>query len=212
MCVTLPSKSQIMVPIQYIVSSQDVDAALAAGCRWIELSSCDDDISSLKHDCHAAGCFLVVQDAVEVCKETAADGVLLSLEGIEGIAAAQPKPSGIVLQQPRPVTTAIHAARAVLGEDTPQFIGVFVERPEDAVAAAKAGADFIQVPLGRHQELLLAVRERSFTTPVVALGTSFTPSSIVALLDEGLSGIACSISDISPLQLPGLLKADDSLN
>lgn len=201
-----------MVPIQYIISPHDVDAALTAGCRWIELTETCDDIPALLHSCHAAGCFLVLQNAADVCKETAADGVLLTLEGIERIANAQPKLSGIVLQQPRPVTTAIHATREILGEDTPQFIGVVVETSEDAVAAAKAGADFIQVPFERHQELFLAVRERSFTTPLVVLGSSFMPKDVLSLLDEGLSGIACSIDHIAPVQLPALLKADEEEN
>lgn len=201
-----------MVPLQYIIGAADVDSALATGCHWLQLNSKEtlttENVAALLARSHSGGAYLVLTDDVDCCNAIAADGVVLTSEGIAAIASRIPKPTGIVLQRPRPITLAIGEARRTLGEESPQFVGVVTETPEDAVAAAKAGADFIQAPATHCIELLKAVRERSFTTPVVALGVT-DAESIPALLDKGLSGIACSILDVPPVMIPLLLNADE---
>lgn len=195
-----------MTPLQYTLKASDVEAALSSGCRWIQVT--DKPTSPLRDLCHNAGCYLVVTDDVVTCAALPADGVVLTASGISAIASQVPEPTGIVLQRPRPVTLAIGEARRTLGEESPQFVGVVAETPADAVAAAKAGADFIQVPQALCTTLLQAVRERSFTTPIVALGT-FAPEDVPALLDAGISGVACSIDDVPPVMIPLLLTADE---
>lgn len=201
-----------MVPLQYIIRAADIDSAIATGCRWLqlrhEMKLSADDAAALLARSHSGGAYLVLTDDVDCCSAIAADGVVLTAEGIAAICSRVPEPTGIVLQRPRPITLAIGEARRTLGEESPQFVGVVAETPEDAVAAAKAGADFIQVPASLCVKLLEAVRERSFTTPIVALGT-FDAESIPTLLDEGLSGIACSIEDVPPVMIPLLLNADE---
>lgn len=201
-----------MVPLQYIVSPADIDSALATGCHWLQLNIKQplpaESIDILLKRSHAGGAYLVLTDDVELCSKVAADGVVLTIQGITDAAKKVPEPTGIVLQRPRPITLAISEARRMLGEESPQFVGVVAETPEDCIAAAKAGADFIQVPASRCVELLQAVRARSFTTPVVALG-AVDADSIPALLDEGISGLACTIEDVPPVMIPLLLNADE---
>ena len=201
-----------MVPLQYIISPTDFDTALTCGSHWLQLRNCASlepaQLTEMLDRCHAAGCYLVLTDAVEACVDVAADGVLLTAEGIESVAARVPEPTGIVLQRPRPITQAIAEARKALGEESPQFVGVQAATAEDAVAAAKAGADFIQVPLDLCPTLLQAVRERSFTTPIVALGI-LDAEAVGPLLGQGISGIACHIDEVPPVMIPLLLNADE---
>ena len=201
-----------MVPFQYIVSAADLDSAFSVGVHWVQLtakSSADAEICApLLQRAHEAGSYLVLTDDVACCKSIAADGVLLTADGIAQIAASVPEPSGIVLQRPRPVTLAIGEARRTLGEESPQFVAVVAETPDDAIAAAKAGADFIQVPQPLCPTLLQAVRERSFTTPIVALGVA-DPEAVASLLDSGISGVACSMADVPPVMVPLFLNADE---
>lgn len=195
-----------MTPLQYILKPSDVGGALSTGCRWMQVTGVA--TADLREACHAVGSYLVLTDDAHACAALPADGVALTQTGIEAIAAAIPEPSGIVFQRPRPITLAIAEARRILGEESPQFVGVVALTPEDAVAAAKAGADFIQAPLSTAHAILNAVRERSFTTPIVALGAS-TPEEVPTLLDAGFSGIACTIDDVPPLMIPLLLNADE---
>lgn len=195
-----------MVPLQYIIESSHLASALSTGCSWVQPTDVPAD--GVLAACHEGGAYLVLTDDVEACKAMAADGVLLTTERIVQLAAATPEPSGIVLQRPLPITLALASARRTLGEDTPQMIGVQATTEADAVAAAKAGADFIQVPAAMSTQLLAAVRQRSFTTPIVALGVSDTDETI-ALLDAGISGIACTMDDVPPILIPSLLNADE---
>lgn len=201
-----------MVPLQYIVSAVDLDSAFSVGVHWVQLaadSSADaDSCASLLQRAHDAGSYLLLTDDVACCKHIAADGVVLTADGIVQLAAAIPEPTGIVLQRPRSITLAIGEARRTLGEESPQFVGVVAETPDDAVAAAKAGADFIQVPQALCPTLLLAVRERSFTTPIVALDVA-DPEAVAGLLDLGISGVACSLAEVPPVMVPLFLNADE---
>lgn len=201
-----------MVPLQYLLNASSFDAAVSCGVHWLQLTDATslsaDVLRTLLERSHSAGSYLVLTDAVNLCQEVAADGVVLTTSGITAIASQLPEPGGIVLQRPRPVTLAIGEARRTLGEESPQFVGVVADTPEDAVAAAKAGADFIQAPSAICTTLLRAVRERSFTTPVVAFG-SCTPEAVPALLDAGISGIACTLDDVPPIMIPLLLTADE---
>lgn len=200
-----------MVPLQYIISPDDVQAALATGCHWLQLAPSEvptERLTELLQQSHAAGAYLVLTDDVARLRDVPADGVLLTACGIANLAASVPEPSGIVLQRPRPITLAIGEARRTLGEESPQFVGVEALSPDDAVAAAKAGADFIQVPADGSLALLQAVRSRSFTTPIVALG-AFEPDAVPALLDAGISGLACTLDAVPPVMIPLLLTADE---
>lgn len=196
-----------MTPIQYIMCSRDISLALTTGCHWIQTT--DAPTADTLAECHDAGSYLVLTDDVELCKTLPADGVVLTPQGIADLAAAEPEPTGIVLQRPLPVTIAIAAARRTLGEDSPQMIGAVVTTPADAVAAAKAGADFLQVAADASVELLQAVRERSFTTPIVALGVN-DAAQIAPLLDAGVNGVACTIADVPPILFPSYLTADEA--
>lgn len=195
-----------MVPLQYIIHSSHLGAALSTGCSWVQTT--DVPAEDLLAMCHEGGAYLVLTDAVEACKAMAADGVVLTTEKILQLAIATPDPSGIVLQRPLPVTLALASARHTLGEDTPQMIGVQVTSEADAIAAAKAGADFIQVPKSEATALLAAVRQRSFTTPIVALGVADVDETLT-FLDAGVSGIACTMDDVPPILIPSLLNADE---
>lgn len=195
-----------MVPLQYIINSSNLLPALSSGCSWIQ--TLDVPENSAVQTAHEAGSYLLLTDDVETCKVVTADGVVLTESKIDALAASVPEPSGIVLQRPLPITTAISAARQILGEDSPQMIGVSVTSAADAIAAAKAGADFIQVPKSNAVELLKAVRDRSFTTPIVALDVT-EPEETLELLDAGISGIACTMSDVPPIIIPSLLNADE---
>ena len=214
-----------MVPIQYIIDASDIDAALATGCRWLQLRSghelTHEAAAELLERCHSGGTFLVLTDDLECCTQIGADGVLLTTAGIASVASRIPEPSGIVLQRPRPIALAIGEARRTLGEDSPQFVGVVAETPDDAIAAAKAGADFIQVPLASPSpseegencppSSLIHLKpfiESPFTTPIVALG-AIEAESIAALLEAGISGIASTIDDVPPVMIPLLLNADE---
>lgn len=195
-----------MVPLQYIIHSSHLASALSTGCSWVQIVDVPaDDILAA---CHNGGAYLVLTDDVEACKAMAADGVVLTTDKILQLAAATPEPSGIVLQRPLPITLALASARHTLGEDTPQMIGVQATTEADAVAAAKAGADFIQVPKSPAATLLSAVRQRSFTTPIVALDVDDADETL-ALLDAGISGIACTMDNVPPILIPSLLNADE---
>lgn len=200
-----------MVPLQYIINVADLDSAMSVGVHWVQLSAkttADAALfASLLQRAHEAGSYLVLTDDVACCKEIAADGVVLTAQGIAQVAAAVPEPTGIVLQRPRPITLAIGEVRRTLGEESPQFVGVVAETSEDAVAAAKAGADFIQVPTALCPTLLQAVRARSFTTPVVALGV-YDAETVAELIAAGVSGVACFVDDVPPVMVPLLLNAD----
>lgn len=201
-----------MVPLQYMVSATDIPAALSVGVHWLQLDAPDsflgESCAQLLQLAHDAGSYLVLTDAPEICKDTAADGLLLTLDGIAVLTDALPEPTGIVLQWPRPITLAIAEARRILGEESPQFVGVVATTPDDAVAAAKAGADFIQVPQPLCPTLLQAVRQRSFTTPIVALDVC-EADAIPHLLDAGVSGIACTMAHVPPIMIPLFLNADE---
>lgn len=195
-----------MVPLQYIVQTRHLEAALSSGCCWIQ--TIDPPTALDLKRAHDAGCYLFITDDVEACKTIAADGVLLTKAKVQQLTDQLPEPSGIVLQRPLPITLAIGEARRMLGEESPQMVGVSVDTANDAVAAAKAGADFIQVPRQDAPALTAAVRARHFTTPIVALGVT-TAEETAALLDQGISGIACTMDSVPPLLIPSLLKADE---
>lgn len=203
-----------MTPLQYIIAPSDVAPALLAGCRWMQMDEAaahtisDDDFKALIAECHSSCCYMLLTDDYERCLAVQADGVVLSAAQIERIAAAIPPPSGTILQCPRPVTQAIAQVRRTLGEDSPMLLGAYVSTAEDAVAAARSGADFIQVPAINAAALSAAVRERSFTTPVVACGVA-DADEIPSLLDAGINGVACHSRQVPPVLIPSLLNADE---
>lgn len=199
-----------MVPIQYIISPTDIREALAAGCRWIQLEECPSDTKSALHDCHSAGCYLTITDDAEAVRDIAADGLLLTASGIARLAAQRPEPTGIVLQRPRAVTSAIHVAREILGEDSPQIIGVVVDNSADVIAAAKAGADYVQVPAHVAVEVTAEVRQEGCNINMVAhFENDVTPDDIFQVLGVSLNGIVCHIGHVPPSALPVLLHADE---
>lgn len=214
-----------MIPVQYIIPASGIAEALAAGCRWIQTDYHPDEAASWLHDCHAAGCYLVFQDDVEAVRDATADGVFLSAEAIRALSESRKKPSGIVLQSPRPVSTALHVARETLGEDSPQLTGVWTDNADDAITAAKAGADYVQLPAFQALQLAREIRTAGCNIPLVARfgeactfcttsptdgqHPAFTPDFVLRLLDAGINGIACTSTALPPLSLPLLLHADE---
>ena len=188
-------RATTMIPIQYFISPADVREALATGCRWVLLADCPSDFESALCDCRAAGCLLTVCDDAETVRDAVADGLLLTSSGIAALAARRPEPSGIVLQRPHPVTSAVHVARGILGEDSPQIIGVAVDNASDVVAAAKAGAEVRRAGCGIHM--------------VAHFEGDITPDDAFQILGSGLHGIACHIGHVPPSALPVLLHADE---
>lgn len=226
MQLTRPQILLTMIPIQYIIPASLIDEALAAGCRWIQTDSLSDNPAQTLHDCHAAGCYLVLADDVEAARDAAADGVFLTEAGIARTAAQREKPSGIVLQSPKPISTALHAAREMLGEDSPQLAGAWATTAADAITAAKAGADYVQLPAEEAATLAAEIRRAGCNVPLVArfgadwgftndaaaepTGRKFDAAYVLRLLDAGINGIACTAAALPCLSLPLLLHADET--
>lgn len=203
-------RATTMIPIQYFISPADVREALATGCRWVLLADCPSDFESALCDCRAAGCLLTVCDDAETVRDAVADGLLLTSSGIAALAARRPEPSGIVLQRPHPVTSAVHVARGILGEDSPQIIGVAVDNASDVVAAAKAGADYVLLPAHAAIGIAAEVRRAGCGIHMVAhFEGDITPDDAFQILGSGLHGIACHIRHVPPSALPVLLHADE---
>ena len=179
-----------MLPLQFITPSAAAGLeALAGGCRWIQLrmkNATDDEIRTealkLRDICHEKACILILDDKVELCKELKLDGVHLG-------------------QHDMPVPQA----RQILGEEA--IIGATANTPEQALQAAKEGADYLGVgpfrftttkeklapTLGTEglAKIVETLRNDLRRIPVVAIG-GITPDDIDDIMQTGVNGVAVS--------------------
>ena len=163
-----------------------VRIALEGGCRWIQLRMKDapeDEVRVAAGKalslCRQYGATLILDDRVELVRETGADGVHLGLTDM-------------------PVTEA----RRILPQG--QFIiGGTANTLEDIRLHASGGADYIGCGpfrlLEGYRSLMDGMRREGLALPVVGIG-GVTAEDIPVLAEAGLSGIALSGS---------ILRAED---
>jgi len=158
------------------------DAAIRGGATAVQLRMKDDPARVILETaravaalCRAAGVALILNDRVDVALASGADGVHV---GQDDLPAA--------------------AARALLGAGP--LLGVSAATPEEAVAAERAGADYLGVgaiyatstkadagaPVGPGR--IGAIR-RASGLPVVAIG-GITPENAAAAIGAGAAGVA----------------------
>ena len=163
--------------------------ALAGGCRWVQLRWKDATADSLVAAgrcmagiCRRAGAIFLIDDHVELCRAIGADGVHLGKNDM-------------------PITDA----RLILGPQ--HIIGATANTPDDILAAAQAGADYIGygpfrftttkknlspvLGLEGYAAARSFMRSRHISIPLVAIG-GITAADIPAILRAGASGIALS--------------------
>lgn len=157
-----------------------VDAALRGGVDWVQVrdkSAAAGELYALALDllprCRRAGAGLLVNDRVDVALAAGADGVHLARKSLP-VAAARPLLPG-------------------------RLLGVSVHSLAEAVAAARAGADYLtfgsvfptrshpgQAPAGPEA---LAEVVAAVDVPVLAIG-GITPANVAAVLATGAAGVA----------------------
>ncbi len=155
---------------RYPIFSQ-VSAAIAGGCRWINL--CEDVASSrvLKETleeiipiCRDADAFLVVDDDVELVKESRVHGVRITKSDLS---AAQ--------------------ARQELGPHA--IIGVAVSSPADVASLKGVDVDYVTVDVASLAKI--APLAAAMQIPVVATG-GVTLENCSSLLSAGAQGLGLS--------------------
>lgn len=160
---------------------EQVEKALKGGVTFVQLREKDLDEEifykeavELKGLCKKYGVPFVINDNVELAKKVGADGVHVGQSDME---------AGRV--------------REMLGED--KIIGVSAGNVEEAVAAWKAGADYLGVGAVFHtgtkkdagdvsHEMLRAICE-AVDIPVVAIG-GISKENVMELKDSGIDGVA----------------------
>jgi thiamine-phosphate diphosphorylase len=168
---------------------EQVEAACAAGIRWIQLRmkrATDEEMRvaavAAKEICAAYGAMLLINDRVEIAADIGADGVHLGLQDM-----------------------SVSQARRLLGED--RIIGGTANTLEDIREHYRQGADYIGLGpyrytttkenlspvlgLGGYQRIMDQLRREGLSIPVVAIG-GIGKEDIVPLLEVGLYGIAFS--------------------
>lgn len=173
---------------------QEAEAALAGGCRWIQLRHKDADLPTLIDEgrairdlCNRYCSTFIIDDHVELVEAIDADGVHLGKNDMP-----------------------VDEARRQLGPL--KIIGATANTPDDIIRAASLGADYIGLGPFRFtstKERLSAVlglegyiaaltgmRDRGIGLPVVAIG-GITTSDISPLLATGIKGVAVSGSIVS---------------
>lgn len=148
------------------------------------------EAKELQEVCHAHGVPFVVNDSVEITLAIDADGVHVGQSDIQG-----------------------RDIRALLGAD--KILGISAGTVEEAVAAQKAGADYIGVgavfatstKLNARNLTGDALREiaQSVTIPVVAIG-GINSQNLMELAGAGVDGVAV-VSAIFGAQNPGQATA-----
>lgn len=166
--------------------------ALAGGCRWVQMRlkgeprpddpSPQECAAALKALCAAHGAKLIIDDDVELTRETHADGVHLGRNDMP-----------------------IAEARRRLGAD--YLIGGTANTMDDIRRIAAEGADYIgcgpfrftttkqnlspSLGLEGYRHLLSAMRREGIRLPLIAIG-GITEQDVRPLLDVGVDGIAVS--------------------
>lgn len=185
-----------MLPVQFITHEtstctyeESALLALRGGCRWIQLRvkhAGDEEVRPLAERllkaCGEVGAVFVIDDRVELVRSLGADGVHLGANDMP-----------------------VEEARKLLG---PAFIiGATANTPEQALAGARAGADYLGVGPFRFTrtkdnlapllgaegigEIVRKLREAGSDIPVCAIG-GITPDDVPALEAAGADAIAVS--------------------
>lgn len=185
-----------MIPVQFITHQterytyeESAYAALAGGCRWIQLrmkEATDDEVrpvaKRLLEACRKAGATFIIDDRVALVKEIEADGVHLG-------------------KRDMPVSEA----RAVLGEGF--LIGGTANDMEDIRALHRASADYIGLGPFRFtttkqglspilgleglRRVMAQMEQELIDVPVCAIG-GITLEDAEAVMQTGVDGIAVS--------------------
>jgi thiamine-phosphate pyrophosphorylase len=168
---------------------EQVEAACAAGIRWIQLRmklASDEEVREVaiaaKKICDAYDCLFLINDRVEVAAEMGADGVHLGKQDM-----------------------SVGAARRLLGSD--KLIGGTANTLEDIREHCRQGADYIGLGpyrytttkknlspvlgLGGYQRIMDQLGREGIGIPVVAIG-GIGPEDATGLVEAGLHGIAFS--------------------
>lgn len=173
---------------------QQVQLALEAGVRWIQLRMKDlTDAKSLEIAiqsqklCRSKGCKLIINDNPELALESQADGVHLGKNDM-----------------------SVSEAKSLMGSRS--IIGGTCNSLEDILEQVKQGASYIGLGpyrftetkknlspvlgIGGYQSILTHLNKMGVQIPIVGIG-GITESDIPSLMGTGLSGIAISsaISD-----------------
>lgn len=161
--------------------SEAVKAALEGGITLLQLREknlSDEELIKLAKEllpiCHSFGVKLIINDNVEVCMQSGADGVHLG-------------------QGDMPIADA----RKILGND--KIIGITAKTVEQALLAQKSGADYLGSgamfvsptktdAISMSKDTLKSITE-AVDIPVVAIG-GIEENNISTLKDTGISGVA----------------------
>lgn len=175
-----------MIPIQYIIKAADVaaaseqaQAALKAGLRWIHLNmlnASDEEVlpvaEALRQLCSEHEATFVIENHLEVVKAVKADGAFLS-------AADLP----------------VGKARMELGEEF--LLATTAHSIEDVRRWRRESADYLWlVPapeadaLTVYADTLRQMYEEDIPTPVCAVLTSFSAAAAQEILATGVRGLA----------------------
>ena len=175
-----------------------VESVLQNGATFLQIREKDlaedafeAEAERLKTLCAQHGVPFVVNDSVEIALQCAADGVHVGQSDIKG-----------------------RDIRAIIGPD--KILGISAGTVEEAVAAEKAGADYIGVgavfPTGTKKNAtpmtmeLLKEIVSSVSIPVVAIG-GISAENILQLRGSGVDGVAV-VSAIFAAEDPGKATAD----
>ncbi len=168
---------------------EGIRAALAGGCRWIQLrmkGATDDEVRPIARQagewCKSMGATFIIDDRVNLAREVEADGVHL---GKDDMPVAQ--------------------ARRVLGDGF--IIGGTANTFDDIKAHHLSGADYIGcgpfrftttkeklspiLGLEGYRRIMSRMKEEGIAMPVVAIG-GITPGDIPGIMQTGVTGIALS--------------------
>ena len=166
-----------------------VEAACAAGIRWIQLRmklASDEEMReaaiAAKKICDAYDCLFLINDRVEIAAEMGADGVHLGKQDM-----------------------AVGVARRILGPG--RIIGGTANTLEDIREHCRQGVDYIGLGpyrytttkknlspvlgLGGYQRIMDQLRREGIAIPVIGIG-GIAESDAAVLLETGLYGIAFS--------------------
>jgi len=175
--------------LQLITDGAGVDAAIAGGCRWVQLrmkGAANDDILRVGNHigelCRAMGATFIIDDHVELVEPLRADGVHLGKNDMPA-----------------------DEARKIIGHD--KIIGVTANSYEDISHAASLGADYIGLGpfrftttkknlspvlgLDGYRNIMARCRTEGISLPIVAIG-GIIASDVAGIMATGVSGIAVS--------------------
>jgi len=169
--------------------TENIQSALDAGCRWIQLrfkNAKNNELSDLavnvKKMCSAYGATFIMNDHVDIAKNAGVDGVHLGL-----------------------LDTSIAEARSILGEN--KIIGGTANTISDVQMRISEGCDYIGLgpfrftstkerlsPVLGLNGIALIMKEvlsGVIQIPIYAIG-GITPDDVAAIMETGVFGIAVS--------------------